>query len=598
MLYYFLMIGGNIVLTFLCTKLDKKLKINFHLKQLLSGLMFGIMGIIATQEVHMVSIPLSNVRDSFTVTAGLLFGGEAGIISGVISALFRFFSPTIIGGEFTRISCTITVLVAGFASAIMRKWFFNKRCPTLLLAFLFSITVEALHMAMIFITHSTDLASAFSVVREAVFKVMSSNSISVMLSVLVFRLTDMESFKQTYLLRGGIKGINKGLIWSLGFFLILSFFIVGLFLYFTHTRYSENSLRYVLDSCISEVQENIDCYGENVCDEKIIEEIDNYSAYMIDDLLLVDKDNGRVYNHPSIVPVENFMIEASTVEGKLYESELFSELYYYMYRPFGNYYIVALVLSSDITFFRDSTICMVGLLNVIIFSILFFVAYILLKKFVISNLRRVIEQTMRAKGEDITIADELAPKYFMPISEELNYTFRLLYKNNTELTGKIKEEKAKKEKAEYLACHDDLTGIYNREGFSKMISCYKGLDKKNIAFVFIDVDKFKSINDTYGHQVGDKILQKISYELAMNSRSDDILMRYGGDEFAMILMGCTRKEEDMINKKIININNALTSFSDDLPSVTISAGCAFSVVGYNKEVLKEAVFFLFDFFIY
>ena len=586
--YYFLMIGSNLLLTLLFKKLEKKekiQKINTHLRQLVIGLVFGTMAILGTITVSWVSIPLANVRDSFVITAGLLFGGEASIIAGVMASVYRFFFAY---GDFTRISCTVTTLVAGLVTALMRKLFFKEKCPTLVLSFLFTISIAAFHMAMIFLTHSTNLSKAYETVHAAWLGAMTANAASVMFSVLLYRLDDFATLKKMYLKRKKkIKNYSRWFIISIVFFLSVSFILVGYFIFYTHTKYSSNSLRLVFNNAILDVQDHVNRYGSDVTQSDIIREFDRYNMYLIDDFLLVNKEDNSILNTVEVGNADVFPLDKCYQEGEINDTNFCGNEYYFMYESYGDYYIVVTTLKSDITFFRDATVYMVGLLNAIIFSILFFMIYILVKTFVISNLREVIEEVMIAKGESVKKEEFANAKFFVPITEELDYTFRLLYENNRELTGKMKEEHAKKEKYEYLADHDKLTGLLNREGFRKMVSksCY---NNKNLAFIFIDVDKFKEINDTYGHQVGDGILQKISGEIIRNSRSDDIIMRYGGDEFAMILMGCKPSEKDMIMRKIMGINKRLKITTDNLPKVSISAGCAFSDMGYNKDVMERA----------
>lgn len=95
----------------------------------------------------------------------------------------------------------------------------------------------------------------------------------------------------------------------------------------------------------------------------------------------------------------------------------------------------------------------------------------------------------------------------------------------------IDEEKKKENHLLYLSQTDLMTGIYNRGYGERMISELLNMQRQGL-FCLFDVDKFKNINDKYGHSVGDKVLIEISKALQKVKRSGDIVMRLGGDEFA------------------------------------------------------------------
>ena len=100
------------------------------------------------------------------------------------------------------------------------------------------------------------------------------------------------------------------------------------------------------------------------------------------------------------------------------------------------------------------------------------------------------------------------------------------------------------DKIEWLARHDALTGIANRfqfrERLERQFECYD--PRSGFALHWIDLDRFKEINDTYGHQVGDGYLQSVAHRLATSLRAGDLVGRLGGDEFAILQLGGGRKD--------------------------------------------------------
>ena len=91
------------------------------------------------------------------------------------------------------------------------------------------------------------------------------------------------------------------------------------------------------------------------------------------------------------------------------------------------------------------------------------------------------------------------------------------------------------ESLNYKASHDELTGVYNRAGYDLIRS---SLDMKTTAMLLFDADVFKSVNDHFGHETGDRVLQRIATALKSNFRSDDYVCRIGGDEFVVFMAGC------------------------------------------------------------
>ena len=126
----------------------------------------------------------------------------------------------------------------------------------------------------------------------------------------------------------------------------------------------------------------------------------------------------------------------------------------------------------------------------------------------------------------------------------------------------------------YEATHDEMTGLYNRKFFDMK----RGeLADKEIALMIVDVDYFKSVNDTYGHEVGDKVLQKVSGILSSSFRSEDYVCRIGGDEFAVLMVQMHPELRYIIESKIQMVNELLKrDVDDDLPDVSLSIGVAFN----------------------
>ena len=136
----------------------------------------------------------------------------------------------------------------------------------------------------------------------------------------------------------------------------------------------------------------------------------------------------------------------------------------------------------------------------------------------------------------------------------------------------------------FKASHDELTGAYNRAGYDLLLT---GIDLSSTYMMLFDVDNFKSINDTYGHEIGDKVLVRLVRILKSNFRSDDYICRIGGDEFVVFMVHTTTMQKSLISEKIEDINRQLAKEEDGLPPITVSVGIAHGSEAADVEKLFE-----------
>ncbi|MDH5424574.1 MAG: diguanylate cyclase [Gammaproteobacteria bacterium] len=125
----------------------------------------------------------------------------------------------------------------------------------------------------------------------------------------------------------------------------------------------------------------------------------------------------------------------------------------------------------------------------------------------------------------------------------------------TSIFSDITDKKIAEERIKHLAEFDQLTGLPNRELFKDRLDQAVHRTKRNkkeIALLFIDLDAFKSVNDTYGHQTGDELLQEVAQRLLACVREQDTVARLGGDEFMIILESLVDKEDAaLVAEKVI-----------------------------------------------
>lgn len=154
----------------------------------------------------------------------------------------------------------------------------------------------------------------------------------------------------------------------------------------------------------------------------------------------------------------------------------------------------------------------------------------------------------------------------------------------------ITDRKRTEETIQRMAYHDHLTGLPNQILFNDRLTMalsYTQRRRELLAVLYLDLDEFKSINDTLGHAAGDLLLKTVTDRLIKHIRKSDTITRLGGDEFALLLMGITRIE-DVVNfaVKIIDIIREPLALAGHDISITTSVGIAiYPTDGNNAETL-------------
>lgn len=151
-------------------------------------------------------------------------------------------------------------------------------------------------------------------------------------------------------------------------------------------------------------------------------------------------------------------------------------------------------------------------------------------------------------------------------AQELRYvseTFNLIFEENQKTH----------ERLTFGSMHDALTGLYNRNAYDFM---KYDLDMSKNALLLMDVDRFKTINDTYGHEVGDLVLKRVAEILKYSFRPMDLVFRIGGDEFVVIMANVDSSKRERVRTIIDQVNMMLQKPKDDMPPTSLSVGVAFA----------------------
>lgn len=193
---------------------------------------------------------------------------------------------------------------------------------------------------------------------------------------------------------------------------------------------------------------------------------------------------------------------------------------------------------------------------VVVFAVIMLLVSLILRYWVVRPLLRYTDSIRRGAIFPVSGAQEL---------QMLAQTYNDVYRENAE------REMLMKRQAE----HDALTGILNRGSYDRILDLYLR-DGNAFALILIDVDTFKSVNDTYGHAIGDQILKKVASLLKATFRAIDYVCRIGGNEFAVIMVEMTADLSYTIVDKMEEMNRRLGKAEGELPAVSLSAGVAFT----------------------
>jgi len=181
----------------------------------------------------------------------------------------------------------------------------------------------------------------------------------------------------------------------------------------------------------------------------------------------------------------------------------------------------------------------------------------------------------------VDIADAFSTGNHLIVAISLPAMMAILQKNMS-ATRHILEGAARY--GELRATTDELTGVYNRRPVVAQLSEWAARDRGNYAIALIDLDHFKTINDEFGHDCGDKILQAVASTLRSHFRDSDMVSRWGGDEFLVLIPGVRHADLVPILERLRrSINLIEKECNDHAHSVSVSIGAAMGAIGQTPD---------------
>ena len=237
------------------TRTDFK-KLSYMTKQVIIGVIFGLGAIAGTEWGIPINGAVINCRDAASLAAGLIFGGPAGIIAGLIGGIERWFASYWGAGYYTRIACSLATCLSGFFAGFMRHFIYEKKTPDILRAAFTAVVMEVVHLTLVFFTNINDVASAIVVVRShtAWMIIINGFSLAVCSVVVAFMDEGVSIFKpRKWKDIQLFEAIQAGLIITLA----LSTVLITVFVYMIRQNQAVNETKKLMDNAIVDVSEDV-----------------------------------------------------------------------------------------------------------------------------------------------------------------------------------------------------------------------------------------------------------------------------------------------------------------------------------------------------
>jgi len=174
------------------------------------------------------------------------------------------------------------------------------------------------------------------------------------------------------------------------------------------------------------------------------------------------------------------------------------------------------------------------------------------------------------------LSTEIQLIFLLPSPKSLPTRLRLTFENVITLLPQVLRRARSIEEINYRATHDELTGLLNRRGLDLEFAQPPAQDgsKSMRTVFFLDIDRFKLINDTYGHQIGDEVLIEFAQRLLKSSRPVDVIARLGGDEFVIVSQGFDSSDDiGKTSKRFLqNLGASFTTTNGTLIDPKVSIG--------------------------
>ena len=246
----------NVCLVILFYMLDHRTvfrQLSYRKKQCVIGVAFGAMAAFASEYGVPINGVIMNIRDAAPISAGLIFGAPAGMISGFVGGLYRWVSVAWGAGTYTRLACAVSTVLSGLIAAGLRTYMFDDKKPTWGYGICITVVCEVLHMLMIFVTNMDDASHAFLFVKQCTLPMVVANAVAVGVSILVVTLLSREMLSKKYNQEHIAQTFQRWLLLCI----VVAYLVTSLFNYQLQNSMSRLQTQAVLTQALEDVDLDI-----------------------------------------------------------------------------------------------------------------------------------------------------------------------------------------------------------------------------------------------------------------------------------------------------------------------------------------------------
>lgn len=427
-------------------------KLPYMTKQIVIGLLFGGVSAFASGcGVDWLGTTI-NVRDAAPMSAGLIFGAPAGIISGLIGGMYRWFSVYWGGGIYTRLACSLATIFAGLMAAGMRKLIFDNKKPIWTYGVCIAVVCEVIHMILIFLTNMDNSSRAFEFVKGATVPMMLGNALAVGISIILLSIASHERFFTKKTSEGIAHTFQRRL---------LSCIVIAYLLTSTFTLILENGMAKIetqelFTVELNDVEEAVEeTSSQQPLENDLIIDITKHRHVgtggfiaVFDESFRLVSDDEYAGKHISSIGVKP---PAEMMQGKnatkLYRADITGDIsdsnteYMYVFKFVEGYCLVAAMPVNEAMFMRDASMLTSVFMQVLIFATLFVFIYLLIKRVIINNLKRINNTLAQITNGDLSVTvDVRSNAEFASLSDDINSTVATLKRYIAEAAARIDKE--------------------------------------------------------------------------------------------------------------------------------------------------------------
>ncbi len=478
-------------------------KIKYWQNQLIIGVVFGFLAVISTHLGMETEGAVINVRDASPLTAGLIFGGPAGIIAGLIGGVERFFVSFWGIGQSTQLACSLATLCAGLFAALMRKFIFDNKIPSVFYGLLVGMTTEVFHMLLIYFTNLSNVFDAFEYIQNCTLSMTLCNGLTVMLSILSVSILDNKKLRS----KNKVKKIEYTFRSRLLICVLIAFLVTSAFSFTVGNHLSIADTEYLLSLNIYDAQNSIK--NKYIGNEHIDESISNLALdWHIGEtgcIIIIDK-NGIILSDRNGHTGENIadndidLNNSSIAEKELFTAKVHGKDSFCIYSDEGDYCIIASITKKEALYSRIITMYVIIFIEIIVFTSLFIFIFLMIKKVVVKNIEKINNSLAKITDGDLDeTVNVRSNEEFAVLSDDINSTVDTLKRYIKEADERIDKELEFARQIQHSALPSVFPPYPNRIDFDIFAQMYTAkevggdfydfylLGKDKLAFLIADV---------------------------------------------------------------------------------------------------------------